>query len=186
MESQSSELRQLNIVIFRNYIFDIAMKRMKNRSEDSNDQRLEAWSLTYKKSNFSFYCTAVIQQDMVLSLELDEEKLYPLLKLIFRRYTLRRLQFEQRGKNSGQKIDDDSGIVTQNLLEDSLDECCGELHKIEKLFLVRSKWKFERFLIKMFGNYLAIVGDPVVNLLLNIIQLDPCCFCNNRKIFEQE
>lgn len=129
MAAADFQTNQNNLILFRAYIHDVAMEA---GNDNTNDQRMEAWKLNWKKSNFPFYCLSVVQRDMVMELDLDQTKMFPLLSEIFRRYTLRRIQLDEMTRNSSGEIVGEGTTVATEVLQASFRRCAQELYKIEE------------------------------------------------------
>lgn len=106
-----------------------------------------------KKSNFPFHFTAYVQKHLILDLGLDHETMFPLMKQIFRRYTLRTIQ-------SDEWIKDESGIafpincvIDKHVVGDSLDRCFFEVIEIEKIVQSRER----NVIIKIFDDYVVAI-----------------------------
>lgn len=148
MADHDFQINQDNIILFRAYIHDIAMEA---GNDNTNDQRMEAWKLNWKKSNFPFYSLAVVQRDMVMGLALDDTQMFPLLSEIFRRYTLRRIQLDERIRDNSGEIIGEGTTVSIEVLQASFRRCAQELYKIEKILP-----HFERKVVRRVFDHMVI------------------------------
>lgn len=89
---------------------------------------------------------------MIRNLGLDDQITYPLIKQIFRQYTLHTIQKAEwvTKDEEGRTVSGDS-VITMETMQDSLDGCFLEVIEIEKI--VHSKHLSE--IIRVFDNYVV-------------------------------